>query len=306
MTYDPSAERRARWSLHLCVLLWGFTAILGKLITLPTGALVVWRMGLVAALLALWPRVWRGIDAISRIQILRYAAIGVVIALHWLAFYGSIRLANASVAVGCIALGSVFAAIIEPLITGRPHERVELLLGLLVIPGMALLVGGVPLSMVLGVAVGVLSALLAALFTALNKRYATDDPPEAVTLIQMLAGALALALGASAVFGVEQTLRLPDAVDLSWLLVLAIVCTLLPFMLWLQALRHVSAFTTQLTLNLEPVYAIVLAALLFHEYQQLTPSFYAGVAVIIATVFLQPWLTARLQRPAGRSGTIRR
>lgn len=306
MTYDPSAERRARWSLHLCVLLWGFTAILGKLITLPTGALVVWRMGLVAALLALWPRVWRGIDAISRVQILRYAAIGVVIALHWLAFYGSIRLANASVAVGCVALGSVFAAIIEPLITGRPHERAELLLGLLVIPGMALLVGGVPLSMYLGVAVGVLSALLAALFAALNKRYATDDPPEAVTLIQMTAGAVAIALGASVVFGVDQTLRLPDATDLGWLLVLAIACTLLPFMLWLQALRHVSAFTTQLTLNLEPVYAIVLAALLFHEYRQLTPSFYAGVAVIIATVFLQPWLTARLQRPAGRSGTIHR
>jgi len=306
MTYDPSAERRARWSLHLCVLLWGFTAILGKLITLPTGALVVWRMGLVAALLALWPRVWRGIDAISRVQILRYAAIGVVIALHWLAFYGSIRLANASVAVGCVALGSVFAAILEPLITGRPHERAELLLGLLVIPGMALLVGGVPLSMYLGVAVGVLSALLAALFATLNKRYATDDPPEAVTLIQMTAGAVAIALGASVVFGVEQTLRLPDATDLGWLLVLAIVCTLLPFMLWLQALRHVSAFTTQLTLNLEPVYAIVLAALLFHEYRQLTPSFYVGVAVIIATVFLQPWLTARLQRPAGRSGTIRR
>lgn len=306
MTYDPSAERRARWSLHLCVLLWGFTAILGKLITLPTGALVVWRMGLVAALLALWPRVWRGIDAISRVQILRYAAIGVVIALHWLAFYGSIRLANASVAVGCVALGSVFAAIIEPLITGRPHERAELLLGLLVIPGMALLVGGVPLSMYLGVAVGVLSALLAALFAALNKRYATDDPPEAVTLIQMTAGAVAIALGASVVFGVDQTLRLPDATDLGWLLVLAIACTLLPFMLWLQALRQVSAFTTQLTLNLEPVYAIVLAALLFHEYQQLTPSFYVGVAVIIATVFLQPWLTARLQRPAGRSGTIRR
>lgn len=290
----------------MCVLLWGFTAILGKLITLPTGALVVWRMGLVAALLALWPRVWRGIDAISRVRILQYAAIGVVIALHWLAFYGSIRLANASVAVGCVALGSVFAAIIEPLITGRPYERAELLLGLLVIPGMALLVGGVPLSMVLGVAVGVLSALLAALFATLNKRYATDDPPEAVTLIQMMAGALALALGASVVFGVEQTLRLPDATDLGWLLVLAIVCTLLPFMLWLQALRHVSAFTTQLTLNLEPVYAIVLAALLFHEYQQLTPSFYAGVALIIATVFLQPQLTAWLQRPAGRSGTIRR
>lgn len=283
--------------LHLCVLLWGFTAILGKLITLPTSALVVWRMGLVAAVLACLPRVWRGIRTLPRQRIARYAAIGVVIALHWLSFYGSIRLANASVAVGCIALGAVFAAIVEPWVTGRPHERAELLLGLLAVPGMLLLVGGVPLDMRTGVAVGVLSALLAALFAALNKRFATDDPPETVTLIEMAAGALVLAAVASVVFGADQTLRLPDAADLGWLLVLAIACTLLPFMLWLRALRHVSAFTTQLTLNLEPVYAVILAALLFREYEQLTFAFYAGVALVIATVFLQPWLTARMQRP---------
>jgi drug/metabolite transporter (DMT)-like permease len=158
-------------------------------------------------------------------------------------------------------------------------------------------VGGVPLDMRTGVAVGVLSALLAALFAALNKRFATDDPPETVTLIEMAAGALVLATVASVVFGADQTLRLPDAADLGWLLVLAIACTLLPFMLWLRALRHVSAFTTQLTLNLEPVYAVILAALLFREYEQLTFAFYAGVALVIATVFLQPWLTARMQRP---------
>lgn len=284
--------------LHLCVLLWGFTAILGKLISLPTSALVVWRMGLVAALLALLPRAWRGIRALPAHRILQYGAIGAVIALHWLSFYGSVRLANASVAVGCIALGAVFAAIIEPLIVGRRHQRAELLLGVLAVPGMMLLVGGVPTGMRTGVAVGVVSALLAAVFAALNKRYATDDPPESVTLLEMAAGALLLAVGASAVFGVEETLLWPSAGDLGWLLVLAVLCTLLPFLLWLRALRHISAFTTQLTLNLEPVYAIVLAALLFHEHQQLTPGFYVGVALIIATVLLQPWLTARLQRPA--------
>jgi drug/metabolite transporter (DMT)-like permease len=296
VTYITPAERNARLMLHLCVLLWGFTAILGKLITLPTSALVVWRMGLVAALLACLPLAWRGIRAIPGHRLLRYAAIGVVVALHWLSFYGAIRLANASVAVGCIALGAVFAAIVEPVITGRPHERAELLLGLLAVPGMLLLVGGVPLGLRIGVAVGVLSALLAALFAALNKRFATGDPPEAVTLIEMTAGASVLAIGASVVFGTAETLRMPHGPDLGWLLVLAVACTLLPFMLWLRALRHVSAFTTQLTLNLEPVYAIVLAALLFQEYRQLTPSFYAGVALIIATVFLQPWLTARMSR----------
>jgi drug/metabolite transporter (DMT)-like permease len=297
VTYITPAERDARLMLHLCVLLWGFTAILGKLITLPASALVVWRMGLVALLLACLPRAWRGIRALSGPRIARYAAIGVVIALHWLSFYGAIRLANASVAVGCIALGAVFAAIVEPMIVGRAHQRAELLLGLLAVPGMLLLVGGVPLDMRAGVAVGVVSALLAALFAALNKRYATDDPPETVTLLEMAAGAILLAAGASVAFGVGETLRAPDTVDLLWLLVLAVLCTLLPFMLWLRALRHVSAFTTQLTLNLEPVYAVALAALLFREYEQLTPAFYAGVALIIATVFLQPWLTARMQRP---------
>ena len=297
MTYDTPDSRRSLWALHLCVLLWGFTAILGKLITLPASALVVWRMGLVAVLLALLPRVWRTVRSIPRPTIARYAAIGVIIALHWLTFYGAIRLANASVAVACMALGSVFAAIIEPFVTGRPHERSELLLGVLALPGVVLLVGGVPLSMHLGIAVGALSALLAALFGALNKRHATGDAPEAVTFIEMAAGGLVLALGASLVFGAAETLRWPGAADLAWLVVLAVGCTLVPFLLWLRALRHISAFTTQLAINLEPVYAILLAALLFREHRQLTPAFYAGVALILAIVVAQPRLTAWLRRP---------
>jgi len=291
-----AAERKAFWQIHFCVLLWGFTAILGKLITLPAQALVVWRMLLVSVFLAVLPRVWRGLRILPPRLIAIYAGIGVIVALHWLTFYGAIKLANASVAVSCLALGSIFTAIIEPMLTGKPHARSEILLGLMVIPGVYLLIGGVPLSMHLGIAVGILSSLLTAVFATLNKRYVHEADPESVTFIEMSVGALALAGASALYFGVDATFIRPDLYNFSLLLVLAILCTLLPFILSLHALRHISAFSTQLALNLEPVYAIVIAALWLREYQELTPQFYAGVAVILSAVFVQPLLLRK--RPA--------
>ena len=285
-----AAERKAFWQIHFCVLLWGFTAILGKLITLPAQVLVVWRMLLVSVLLAVLPRVWRGMRRLPPRLIAIYAGIGVIVALHWLTFYGAIKLANASVAVSCLALGSIFTAIIEPMLTGKPHARSEILLGLMVIPGVYLLIGGVPLSMHLGIAVGILSSLLTAVFATLNKRYVHEADPESVTFIEMSVGALALAGASALYFGVDATFIRPDLYNFIFLLVLAILCTLLPFIISLHALRHISAFSTQLALNLEPVYAIVIAALWLREYQELTPQFYAGVAVILSAVFVQPLL----------------
>lgn len=284
------AERKAFWQIHFCVLLWGFTAILGKLISLPAQALVVWRMLLVSAFLAVLPRVWRGVRALPPRLIAIYAGIGAVVALHWLTFYGAIKLANASVAVSCLALGSIFAAVLEPLLTGKPHARSELLLGLMVIPGVVLLVGGVPLHMHTGIVVGVVSAFLTALFAVLNKRYVHDADPESVTFIEMLVGASFLAIVSIGYFGLNQTFILPDWRDAGLLLVLALACTLLPFILSLHALRHISAFSTQLALNLEPVYAILIAALWLKEHRELTPQFYLGVAIVLAAVFVQPLL----------------
>src|SRR5574343_28276 len=285
-----AAERKAFWQIHFCVLLWGFTAILGKLITLPAQALVVWRMLLVSVFLAVLPRVWRGIRALPPRLIAIYAGIGAVVALHWLTFYGAIKLANASVAVSCLALGSIFAAVLEPLLTGKPHARSELLLGLMVIPGVVLLVGGVPLHMHTGILVGVISSFLTALFAVLNKRYVHGADPESVTFIEMLVGASFLAIVSIAYFGVDQTFIVPDWRAAGLLLVLALACTLLPFILSLHALRHISAFSTQLALNLEPVYAIVIAALWLKEHRELTPQFYLGVAIVLAAVFVQPLL----------------
>lgn len=166
-----ASQRSAFWQLQGCVVLWGFTSILGRLITLPALALVVWRMALAALLLACLPKVWRGLHRMDAPALRRHAFAGGVIALHWLAFYSAIKLANASVAVACLAVASVFAAIIEPFVTGRRHERRELLLGVLAVPGVWLLVGGIPKEMLGGVAAGIVAAVLTATYASLNKRY---------------------------------------------------------------------------------------------------------------------------------------
>ena len=289
---------KAQWQMHACVLLWGFTAILGKAITMPAMALVVWRMGLVTAALLLVPRVWRGMAALPARLLLVYAGIGTLVALHWLTFYGAIKLANASVAVSCIALATVFVPMVEPWITGRRFEPRELLLGVAVVPGVALVVGGVPAGMRLGIVVGTVSALLVAFFGALNKRYVERADPLTVTCVELGAGGLILALLTPVLPWFGSPLVLPGFNDAVLLLVLAMACTLLPFALSLVALRHMSAFSAQLAVNLEPIYAIVLAVLLLNEQRELGGMFYAGVAIILAGVFAHPLLSRRpLHKP---------
>ena len=289
-----SPARRALLQIHFCVLLWGFTAILGKLISLDALPLVWWRMGLVTAALLLLPRVWRGLLALPKRLWLAYAGVGAVVSLHWLTFYGAIKLANASVAATCIALAPVFLALVEPYIAGRKFVGRELLLGVAVVPGVALVVGGLAPHMRLGVLVGSLSALLVAVFGALNKRLVAHADPLVVTCVEMGTGALFLTLltpllpyllpHEGALFPI------PGPQDALLLVVLAIGCTLVPFVLSLMALRHLSAFGAQLVVNLEPVYAIVLAIPLLGEQRELGPSFYIGVAIILSAVFANPSL----------------
>lgn len=294
-----SAALKPYVQLHLCVLLWGFTAILGKLISLPAVALVWWRMALVSACLLLVPRVWRGLRALPRRLFGIYAGIGVVVALHWLSFYGAIKLANASVAVTCLAVGPVFTALVEPWITRRALVRRELWLGLGVIPGVALVVGGVEVGFRLGIVLGLLSAVLASLFASLNKRYVHRADPMTVTAVEIGAGALFVTLVAPwFAGGLAQAFPLPRGADAGWMALLVVACTLLPFTLSLVALRQISAFTAQLAVNLEPLYAILLAALIFGEQRELTAGFYLGVALILGAVFLHPWWAHRDRRRA--------
>jgi drug/metabolite transporter (DMT)-like permease len=308
MPMPLSETARAQLQIHFCVLLWGFTAILGKLITLPALPLVWWRMLLVVAALALLPRVWRGLRRMPARLLWAYAGIGVLVGLHWLTFYGAIKLANASVAATCIALATAFTAVVEPWLAKTRFRPRDLLLGIAVLPGVALVVGGVPDEMRVGIVVGAISALLVACFGSLNKRLVDsvgeNADPLTVTALELGAGTLALTLLAPlmpAIFPVfaGPLLLVPGGSDAIYLLLLALGCTLLPFALSLVALRHMSAFSAQLAVNLEPVYAIVLAIVLLGEQHELAGMFYLGVAVILAAVFVHPWLsrTRRLEHP---------
>lgn len=296
----PTAEtRRAFLQIHFCVLLWGFTAILGKMISLPALPLVWWRMLIVVVVLALLPQVWRGLRSMPRRLMLAYSGIGALVALHWLTFYASIKLSNASVGATCIALGTVFTAMVEPWLARTRFQPRDFVLGLAVLPGVALVVGGIPPGMRAGVAMGTLSAILVALFGSLNKRLVEHGDAMTITAIELGAGTIALTLLSPLVGllapGEALTLALPTMRDAGLLVALAVGCTLVPYVLSLVALRHMSAFAAQLAVNLEPVYAIVLAILMLGEQHELSLAFYGGVAVILGAVLAYP-LMHRLRR----------
>lgn len=288
-----AATTRAQLQIHLCVLLWGFTAILGRLISLPALPLVFWRMTIVVVLLAFVPRVWRACREMPPRLLAAYAGVGALLALHWLTFYASIKLSNASVGATCMALAPVLLAFVEPALTVRRFDPRDLVLGGAAVGGVAILLGGIPAGMHLGVAIGVLSALIVAVFGALNKRLVEHGEALAITAVEIGAGALLMAALAPFVPGDGPAFPIPGARDALLLAVLAVACTLFPYWLHLVALRHLSAFWVSLATNLEPVYAIVLAIPLLGEHHDLSPRFYAGVAIILAAVVAYPLLGTR-------------
>lgn len=285
--------------IHFCVLLWGFTAILGKLITLAALPLVWWRMSIVATILLAVPAAWRGVRSMTPRLRWAYAGIGVLVATHWVTFYASIKLANASVAATCMAVTPVFLAFVEPWIAKRRFEPREVVLGLLVIPAVALVIGGTPAGMRLGILVGVISAFFVALFSSFNKRLAHSGDALSVTFLELGAGTVALTLIMPFAKPLGGAFVVPVGADVWLLAALAIGCTLLPFALSLVALRQLSAFGTTLAINLEPVYSIAIAAVLLGEQRELTAQFYLGVVIIMVIVFAYPFFgTRRTNDPA--------
>ena len=224
-------------------------------------------------------------------QIYIYAAIGIVVGLHWVTFYGAIKLSNASVTLVCMATTSFFTALLEPRIVGRPFDRVELLLGLFIIPGMVFIVSDLDASMIWGVPVGLTSALLASLFSIWNKKYISDGGVLRITFIELTAAFLFLTLLLPFFWeGNGLDYIRPSLVDAAYLLILGLLCTTLAFSLVLEALKQVSAYVSTLTINLEPVYGIFLAYLLLSDHEDVSASFYWGACIILMAVLGYPLL----------------
>ncbi len=283
--------RRSYLLLHLSVIFWSFTAILGGLITLSAIVLVWWRVFLTSGALLFWPGIIQQIKAIEKTDLKRYVIIGVLIALHWVSFYGSIKLANASVALITLSTTAFFTAIIEPILFKTKMDKIDIGMSLLVIPAMILTTYDFDSSMYLGFWIGLVSAILLALSAVLNRQRINLASSESITLIEMGSACLFLSICSPLlfVFGSHHDF-LPTQLDFVYLLILALLCTILPFIMHLKALKHVSAFTTNLMFNLEPVYGIILAILILNEHKELTSLFYVGVILISVIVFAYPLL----------------
>ncbi len=281
---------KAYIQMHVATFLWGITAILGKLISVSEFTLVWYRMLLVSISLLLIPNLLTSLKKISHKNTGFLLSIGVLLALHWVAWYGSIKYSNASVAVSCIASVSLFVALLEPLILRTAFNRSYIVLGIMVIPGILLINQSIQIGHKFGFFLGILSALFAALFTILNKKYTESIPPNTITFIQMIGGWIFLC--ACLPFYLHYRpgeFHIPNLKDFLLLLLLAVACTAIPYNLFLRALKESNAFTTSLINNLEPVYGIILAAIFLQENKELSWNFYLGTAVILAAVFVHAY-----------------
>ena len=279
--------KKAFFQLHIAVFLAGFTAILGRLIELDQ-ALLVWYRLLISCG-CLWI-LYRFSPARSRpplANIMKACGIGVILMLHWVSFYGAIKYSTISVTLVCFSAMGFFTAFIEPLLMRRRIDPAELALGLLVMAGIALVFHFDP-HYKTGIIIGVIAALLASIFPVLSAQLLRHMEVKALTLYELTGGLLFLTVCLPFYLHYFPTEKiLPDETDWFWLIILSIVCTVYAFTLSIRALLKISAFTVNLTYNLEPLYGIALAFIFFREDKTVNRGFYYGLALILAAIVLQ-------------------
>lgn len=287
--------------MHVTVVVWGFTAILGRLISLSALTLVWYRLVVVVATMA-GVVAYRGLGfAVSRRLLLRFGLVGALVAMHWVLFYGTIKHSGVAVAVLCLSTGTFFTALIEPLVFRRAVTAGELLIGLLVMVGVGLLVKLEAGADTLGLLMGMGSSLFAAAFGTINGKLARGSRGELMTLYELGSAALVTSLfflWRPGDFVVPSALSLTDV---GLLLALAIGCTVLPWLWSLRVLQTLSPYTLALAVSLETVYAMTLAWFIFPGVEQLTGRFYAGAAVLLALVATNTWL--KRPRAASTAGS---
>ena len=278
--------------LHLIILLWSLTAILGKLITLPALDMVVWRTGIAAVGFAIWAALLRVPVQLPKQERWQLLGLGALLGWHWILFFLSARLSTASVCLAAMPTLLIWCSLIEPFVDGsRRWRRDELGFGAVIV-GAVWLIYQVEFRYWLGFTVGLSSVLLAALFAVGNKRVAHRHH-FAVLMGWQMVGAVA-ACWLVLPFATGQFLpQVPQGMDIVWLSVLALVCTVLPYAGFGDLLKRLSVFTINVTYNLEPVYGIILAAMVFGEREKMSPGFYFAAALITVSVILLPFWNRR-------------
>lgn len=286
--------RRIYLQLHLLVALFASTAIFGKLISFSAPGTVIWRTLLAAIGAALWVKFGaRRNLRLPRKTALSLLGVGAIVGVHWMCFFGAIKLSNVSIGLAGLATTSFFTAFSEPLLERRRIRSLEVLLGLLVLLGI-LLVAGFERGHLAGLGLALASAALASVFPVLNRRFVNRErlDPGVMVTWEMVGACVVSLLSLRLLEGPGSMVKLLDfhGYDWVWLLLLAWVCTVFAHAFHIHLLRFMTAYTGNLALNFEPIYGILAAAVLFAEHRELHPGFFLGAGAILVANFLHPLL----------------
>ena len=296
----PNARLKDYLHLHFLVFIAGFTAILGKKITIGASEIVWYRMAIAAVLMFIYIKIIKLNIKVSKKVILQFSAAGVIIALHWITFFESIKQSNVSIALAMFSSGAFFASFIEPIFFKRRILVYEILFGLVVILGVFLITSS-ELDYINGIILGLLSALFSTLFAVINGRFIERHNATVISFYEFISGVLFLS-----VFiyfsGIDFNAEFFTLSKMDWIyiFILASVCTAYAFIGAVEVMRYISPFTVILSYNLEPIYGIVLALIIFPESEKMSPQFYLGAVLIILTVLFDAILKNNKRRKLKR------
>ena len=280
--------------LHFIVFIWGFTAILGKLISLPSFTLVFWRTLISYVSLGIIFIIIKKPLITNKQNAVKFILVGSLIGLHWVTFFASAKISNISICLAGISTSSLWTSLLEPLFTKKKFKIFDFIMSLIIICGLYLIFL-FEFDKKLGLLVSLFSAFILAIFNLINKNISENNDANTVTFYELLGANLItlLALIAINLFSLETSQIIPTFQDLFWLSFLALVCTVYPFVASLHLLKKFSAFTMSLTVNLEPVYGIILAYLFFGDSEHMSSGFYIGAFIIFFTVMSYPFMERR-------------
>lgn len=283
--------------LHFIVFLWGSTAVIGKLISIPAVEMIFYRMLLASLGMIALMLIKKESFLIPTKDIIKLLLVGILVSTHWIAFFGSGQVSTASVSLVGFATASLWTAIIEPLSNRKKIQPLEIGLGIFVIIGLYIIFS-FEFEYFLGLGLGILSGLLLAIFAVINSHLVRRIPSTTITMYEMLGGFLFTSafLPIYKMYwakGGELQLS-PTQMDWLYISILAIVCSVYAYSLSVELMKKISVFTIQLALNLEPVYGIIMAVILLNEGKYLNTPFYIGTAIILLAVLLYPYLKNRL------------
>lgn len=282
--------------LHFIVFIWGFSPILGRYIgTCSTMQLVWFRIAFTLIIISVYTLLTKPSFKLSLKVWLQLAGIGLIIAAHWLAFYGAIKVSNVSVTMAAFSTGTLFISIIEPIFFKRKIIWYEILIGLIII-GAICLIFSVEITYWLGIVLGILAALGSALFSVFNGLMVKKVNSTVISYVELWFGLFGLTIYLFSTGEFNSDFFILTNHDIMGIIVLAAVCTAFPFIASIGLMKHLSPYTLTLTVNLETVYGIVLAIIIYQENKQLSYTFYLGVLIILFSVFLNAYLKSRKEQ----------